>query len=126
MRLVNEARVQAGCAPLNVAPELATAADVHSQDMATANSVSHTGSDGSQPWERMTEEGYTWSMAGENIAAGPTLGTAQSVFDIWMGSPGHRANILNCGYEDIGVGFVQDPTDPMLYYWTQDFGARAQ
>ncbi|MFB7267794.1 CAP domain-containing protein, partial [Streptomyces nojiriensis] len=47
--------------------------------------------------------------------------TAQSVMDSWMKSPGHKANILNCSFKDIGVGIHQGAGGP---WWTQNFGAR--
>ena len=54
----------------------------------------------------------------ENIAAGQPTVTA--VMDAWMASPGHKANILNCAYTDIGVGYAVNSSGTP--YWTQDFG----
>lgn len=129
VRLTNEYRTQHGCPALNVSPELTAAARAHSQDMADKNYFDHKGSDGSQPWDRMKNAGYTWMMAGENILAGTSV--AQDVVNSWISDSDHLANILTCGYKDIGVGFVDDTTDvypsasrPYRYYWTQDFGAR--
>ncbi len=128
VQLTNEARAQYNCPALNVSPELTLAARAHSQDMADHDYFDHKGSDGSQPGDRMKAEGYMWRIAAENILAGSN--DAQAIVDFWMNSDGHRANILNCGYKDIGVGFVYDPNDtydnpvyPFQYYWTQDFGA---
>jgi uncharacterized protein YkwD len=129
VRLTNEVRAQHNCPALNVSSELTLAARAHSQDMADHDFFSHTGSNGSQPWERMKAAGYTWMKAGENIQAGSNV--AQEVVNIWMNSADHRANILNCEYKDIGIGFVDDQHDvyddprwPYRYYWTQDFGTR--
>jgi hypothetical protein len=85
--------------------------------------------------------GYNnWATVGENIAAG--FPSPQAAFDGLAGSPGHRANMLNPGYRDIGAGFFFDQNDaanvrqngdcpytannagPYRYYWTQEFGAR--
>jgi uncharacterized protein YkwD len=77
--------------------------------------MSHTGSDGSSPGDRITRAGYTWSAYGENVAYG--YATPEQVMNGWMNSPGHRANILNCSFKEIGVGLAQPGS-----YWTQDFG----
>ncbi|MYX95093.1 CAP domain-containing protein [Streptomyces sp. SID486] len=115
LRLVNAQRGQAGCQPLTLNSTLTKAAQAHSADMAAHKNMSHTGSDGSSPGDRITRAGYTWSTYGENVAYG--YSTAQQVMDGWMSSPGHRANILNCGFKEIGVGLAQPGS-----YWTQDFG----
>ncbi|MEW2515223.1 CAP domain-containing protein [Streptomyces sp. NPDC046870] len=115
VRLVNAERAKAGCQPLTPNSTLTKAAQAHSDDMAAHRNMSHTGSDGSSPGDRITRAGYTWSSYGENVAYG--YSTAQQVMDGWMSSPGHRANILNCGFKEIGVGLAQPGS-----YWTQDFG----
>ncbi|MEW2288097.1 CAP domain-containing protein [Streptomyces sp. NPDC047841] len=115
VQLVNTERAKAGCQPLALNSTLTKAAQAHSDDMAAHQNMSHTGSDGSSPGDRITRAGYTWSSYGENVAYG--YGTAQQVMDGWMSSPGHRANILNCGFKEIGVGLAQPGS-----YWTQDFG----
>jgi uncharacterized protein YkwD len=119
--LTNEQRAAAGCGPLNSNPNLTTAAQGHSDDMATNHYFDHNSQNGDTPWDRMNAAGYTgWTLAGENIAEGQK--TPQDVMDAWMNSEGHRANILNCAFNDIGVGYaVSDDGDP---YWTQDFGQR--
>ncbi|MFF3906357.1 CAP domain-containing protein [Streptomyces sp. NPDC001848] len=113
--LVNSERAQAGCAPLSVNSKLAKAAQEHSADMAAHRNMSHTGSDGSSPGDRITAAGYSWSSYGENIAYG--YSTPESVMAAWMASPGHKRNILDCGFKEIGVGLAQPGS-----YWTQDFG----
>ncbi|MFF4934016.1 CAP domain-containing protein [Streptomyces griseofuscus] len=116
VQLVNAERAKAGCQPLTLNAKLTKAAQEHSADMAAHQNMSHTGSDGSDPGTRITQAGYTWSAYGENVAYG--YSTAAEVMAGWMSSPGHRANILNCGYQEIGVGLAQPDS-----YWTQDFGA---
>lgn len=124
VQLVNQERARAGCAPLAIHSALMRAALEHSTDMALNDFLSHTGSDGSQPWDRMTRAGYNWSQAAENIAAG--YSSPESVVQGWMGSPGHRNNILNCSLRDTGVGYyylAQDTgTVNYHHYWTQVFG----
>ncbi|MER6981598.1 CAP domain-containing protein, partial [Streptomyces carpinensis] len=115
VQLVNAERAKVGCSPLTVNAELTKAAQAHSQDMAGHQNMSHTGSDGSSPGDRITGAGYSWSSYGENVAYG--YSTPEQVMAAWMSSPGHKANILNCGYKEIGVGLAQPGS-----YWTQDFG----
>ncbi|MCW5660885.1 MAG: CAP domain-containing protein [Burkholderiaceae bacterium] len=101
---------------------LVDAATRHSQDMAERNFFSHTGSDNSTPGQRITEAGYDWSLAGENIAAG--YRSVQEVMDGWMSSDSHCANIMNPTLRDIGVACVPG-TASNTYgtYWTMDLAA---
>ncbi|NEB92759.1 CAP domain-containing protein [Streptomyces bauhiniae] len=115
VELVNAERAKAGCSPVALNSTLTKAAQDHSADMAAHNTMSHTGSDGSDPGSRITAAGYRWSAYGENVAYG--YATPEQVMDGWMNSPGHRENILNCSYKEIGVGLAQPGS-----YWTQDFG----
>ncbi|MEU8915308.1 MULTISPECIES: CAP domain-containing protein [Streptomyces] len=115
VELVNDERRKAGCSPLTVNAKLTKAAQDHSKDMADHRNMSHTGSDGSSPEDRITRAGYDWSSYGENVAYG--YSTPESVMEGWMTSPGHKRNILDCSFKEIGVGHAQ-PDD----YWTQDFG----
>ncbi|MFJ6723029.1 CAP domain-containing protein, partial [Streptomyces sp. NPDC091259] len=117
--LVNKERAAAGCGPLKEDPQLRNAAQGHSDDMARRDYFEHTDPDGGDPGTRTTAAGYRWSTYGENIAKGQQ--TPESVMNSWMNSPGHRANILNCSFKDIGVGVHQGPGGP---WWTQNFGAR--
>ncbi|MGW2747795.1 sigma-70 family RNA polymerase sigma factor [Streptomyces sp. NPDC001450] len=117
--LVNKERAAAGCGPLTENAQLEKAAQAHSDDMAARNFFDHTNPDGADPGQRITAAGYRWSTYGENIAKGQQ--TPQAVMDSWMNSPGHRANILNCSFKDIGVGVHKGSGGP---WWTQDFGAK--
>lgn len=121
VQITNEERSRAGCGPVTVSQQLTAAAQGHSEDMALNDFFSHTGSNGSQFWQRIEAAGYQYWSAGENIAAG--YHTAQAVMDGWMGSSGHRANILNCDYREIGVGYylLESDTGTVNYghYWTQ-------
>lgn len=116
LALVNAEREKAGCAALTEDAKLTKAAQDHSQDMADHTNMSHTGSDGSSMSDRLARVGYSFGSAGENVAAGYT--TPESVMDGWMASAGHKANILNCGFKEIGIGLAQPGN-----YWTQDFGS---
>jgi len=115
--LTNQQRAANGCGALRTDTRLTTAARAHSTDMVTHNFFSHTGSDGSDFVTREARAGYSAASA-ENIAWG--WSTAEIVVREWMNSPGHRANILNCGNVAVGVGLVKKADGTP--YWTQDFG----
>ena len=117
--LVNAQRTKAGCSPFRVSTALATAARLHSADMARYSYISHTSRDGRSPWQRILAQGYHNGSA-ENIAAGQP--SASSVVTAWMKSTGHRRNILNCSNKAIGVGVARGGSYGI--YWTQDFGTR--
>ncbi|MXM66531.1 sigma-70 family RNA polymerase sigma factor [Streptomyces sp. HUCO-GS316] len=117
--LVNRERAAAGCGPLTEDAQLNKAAQGHSDDMAARDFFDHTNPDGADPGQRITAAGYRWSTYGENIAMGQQ--TPESVMDSWMNSPGHRANILNCSFKNIGVGVHNGGGGP---WWTQAFGAK--
>jgi len=118
VQLVNAQRARAGCRALIVDARLARAALAHSADMAKRRYFSHTSLDGRTFVQRIRAQGYRGTRLGENIAAG--YRTPSAVMTAWMKSPGHRANILNCRYTAIGVGYATG--GPYGYYWTQDFG----
>jgi uncharacterized protein YkwD len=120
LRLVNVERATAGCRALTVDSRLARAANAHSADMAANNYFSHTGRNGSSVASRVEAAGYTWSRVGENIAKGQP--TPAAVMQAWMNSSGHRANILNCSFRNIGIGLAYAGRSPV---WTQDFATPA-
>lgn len=117
--LVNRERAAAGCGGLTEDAQLTNAAQRHSDDMAARDFFEHTNPDGADPGQRVTDAGYRWSTYGENIARGQQ--TPESVMESWMNSPGHRANILNCSFKNIGIGIHKGSGGP---WWTQDFGAK--
>ncbi len=115
--LVNTARAGRGCAPVQVDPRLRTAARAHSGDMARHGYFNHTGSDGSSPADRAQAAGYQ-DLISENIAFG--YATPADVMRAWMKSPHHRANVIDCAAQSIGVGLIYSPGGTA--YWTQLFG----
>jgi uncharacterized protein YkwD len=114
--------VKPAVGPLVVDVALREASRCHSLDMGVNAYFSHTGLDGSSPWDRIAEAGYTASPTGENIAAG--YATPQQVVDGWMTSPGHCNNIMNGGSNETGVGYAYQAGSPYGRYWTQTFGHR--
>lgn len=115
----NKAREAQGLAPLVQSPALTKAAQIHSDDMARTGRMSHTGSDGSSPFQRMEQAGYRYGYAGENVAAGQA--DVSAVMQAWMNSSGHRSNILSRNYKDLGVAVAYGRNGQP--YWTATFGA---
>ncbi|MEU9077148.1 CAP domain-containing protein [Kitasatospora sp. NPDC048538] len=118
--LVNAERAKAGCGPVTAESRLASAAQSHSDDMANRNYFDHASPEGYHADHRIEAVGYRWSTWGENIARGQQDPAA--VMDAWMNSPGHRANILNCAFKQLGVGVRTGSGGP---WWTQVFAAPA-
>jgi len=114
IRLVNEIRLKNGLKELKPNWELSRVARFKSQDMVDNSYFSHNSPTYGSPYDMMRAFGITYRTAGENIAYG--YRTPQAVVDAWMNSAGHRANILNATYTQIGVGYVADG-----HYWTQMF-----
>ncbi|MER8237174.1 CAP domain-containing protein [Streptomyces sp. NPDC094049] len=118
--LANTEREKAGCGPLRTEARLRSAAQGHADDMAARDYYEHDSPEGRDAGDRMTGAGYAWSTWGENIHRGPK--TPALAMEDWMNSPGHRANILNCSFKDIGVGVTLTANGP---WWVQNFGARS-
>ena len=118
LSLVNAERDKAGCRAVRTSSALQRAAQGHSADMAAKDYFSHTSKDGRTFADRIRAAGYTGGTIGENIAAGQA--SASAVMRSWMGSAGHKANILNCRFTALGVGYARGGS--YGYYWTQDFG----
>lgn len=95
-------------------PKLHAAAQKHAEWMARTGRMSHRGEGFSDPGDRISKEGYNWSTYGENVAWG--YNSEESVMRGWMTSPGHRRNIMNSSYRDIGCGMKNN-------YWCVVFGA---
>jgi uncharacterized protein YkwD len=115
--LVNVERERADAPPLVLNEQLMTAAQGHALDMATNGRLSHAGSDGSTMRSRIDATQYDWSNIGENVAFGQP--TATAVMTAWMDSPGHRRNILNPAFTELGIGHAVAADRP---YWVQTFG----
>ncbi|KAI9141738.1 CAP domain-containing protein [Paraphysoderma sedebokerense] len=114
LNLVNQERRQRGLSELCLDPKLMDSASLHSQDQARSGRMSHTGSDGSSPFTRIRQNGYQYRGAAENVAWNQA--SPQEVVNTWMRSSGHRANILNPTYTQMGIAVVNR-------YWTQVFAA---
>ncbi|PWL97047.1 MAG: transporter [Clostridiales bacterium] len=114
VRLTNEKRAAYGLPALTINWELSRVARYKSQDMHDIGYFSHTSPTYGSPFEMMKDFGISYRAAGENIARGQT--TPEMVVNAWWNSSGHRQNMLNASYTQIGVGYVADG-----HYWTQMF-----
>ena len=103
-------------APLSWNGTLAVAAGGHSADMAKRNLFSHTGSDGRDVGQRVSDAGYGWTSVAENIAGGPS--SVAAVMAGWLSSPGHCANIMGGSFADIGFACVAQDGTRYTHYWT--------
>lgn len=117
--IVNQQRTAAGLNPLTMDQGLLNTARLRAQEIVTL--FSHTRPDGSDCFTAFPS-GH--SYVGENIAAG--YGNAAYVMEGWMGSPGHRANILDSDYSAIGIACYYAPGTTYGYYWVQCFGSTVQ
>lgn len=117
IRLVNIERANRGLKPLAHNWELSRVARFKSMDMRDRAYFSHQSPTYGTPFEMIRNFGLSYSAAGENIAAGQR--TAAAVVQAWMNSQGHRENILNSTYTQIGVGYANGGS--MGHYWTQMF-----
>ncbi len=103
--LANEARKEKGLPLLQRNEKLMESALLKANDMKSNNYFEHVSPDGLQPWFFVEQADYTYKTVGENLAEG--YFSAQSVHDAWMGSEGHRKNILSSDFEEIGVAVVE-------------------
>ena len=113
--LVNQERAKAGLPELNMQTDITAAANVRAKEI--QQSFSHTRPNGSSFSSALKEQGISFIGSGENIAYGQK--TPEQVMEGWMNSEGHRANILNGKYKNIGVGYDQDERG--VNYWVQLF-----
>ena len=121
LELVNQYRKQNGLKVLKLNAELSDAAKNHSRDLAKWDRISHFGSDGSNPWDRVKRTGYNARLAAENVGTGQV--TIEEVFKGWKESPGHNKNLLLADAEHMGVALVQEPKTEFKTFWTLVLGA---
>lgn len=118
---VNAARRREGLRPVRADKVLDQTAQSHGEDMVRRAFFSHRNPDGQLVRERATEAGYKWSKIGENIAEGQV--SVAEVVDTWLKSPGHRRNILDPDFEELGVGLALGPSQGRWrILWVQNFG----
>jgi len=101
----NQERAEYNTAPLSTNEKLEQAAILKAQDMAKKGYFAHTSPEGLSPWYWFVQAGYNFTYAGENLAV--NFSDSQDVIDAWMNSPGHRENILNGKFTEIGIATAQ-------------------
>ncbi|MEW6425350.1 MAG: CAP domain-containing protein [Bacillota bacterium] len=104
VELVNQERARYGLPALKVNPELVKVARLKAQDMVANNYFGHTSPTYGSPFAMMKQFGITYRTAGENLAGAPAVEIAHRNL---MNSPGHRANILNSSFTQVGIGVVE-------------------
>lgn len=104
INLSNQERASNGLPALSYNAKLTSAAQAKAQDMFAKDYWAHNSPDGKTPWDFISEAGYVYITAGENLAKG--FDTSAGVVQGWMNSPGHRANILNSSFMETGVAAV--------------------
>ncbi|MFR6484296.1 MAG: CAP domain-containing protein [Intestinibacter bartlettii] len=120
LNLVNKERKANGLKPLTLNKELSNVANIKSRDMIEKGYFDHTSPTYGSPFDMMRKFNISYNTAGENIAMGQK--TPSEVMNSWMNSSGHRANILNSTYTELGVGIQKDSNGTI--YWTQMFIGR--
>jgi uncharacterized protein YkwD len=118
--LTNAERANAGLAILRAEGRLMHAAQLHADQMVAAGVMAHElpGAPYPTPRDRLEAAGYAWRLFGENIAFGQR--TPAEAIGAWMASPGHRANMLNAGFTELGTGYAVDAAGRA--YYVQVFG----
>ena len=126
LTLINNARSNNGLSPLTIHDKLTEAALRHSNDMACNDFVDHSGTDGTLWYDRISEAGYVYTTAKENIYVGDPAfgGTPEGAFTWWMNSQIHRENILSQDITEIGIGYVYNSNSSYGGYYTLVFARR--
>jgi uncharacterized protein YkwD len=119
--LINAYRKSKGLKPLKLDVTLTEAAKAHSRDLAKWDRISHYGSDGSNPWDRVKRVGYPAKLAAENVGTGQA--SIDEVIKGWQASPGHNKNLLLGDAQDMGIALVQDPRTEFKTFWTLVIGS---
>ncbi|CAN1723916.1 CAP domain-containing protein [Hyphomicrobium sp. 1Nfss2.1] len=119
--IINQYRRDKGLKPLKLNAELTEAAKAHSRDLAKWDRISHYGSDGSNPWDRVKRTGYHARLAAENVGTGQVNFT--EVMRGWKESQGHNKNLLLPDATHMGIALVQDPRTEFKSFWTLVIGS---
>lgn len=114
LEIVNRYRTQNGLKPLTLNTRLSQLARMKSEDMRNNHYFAHQSPTYGSAFDMMKKYGISYNYAGENIAMGQR--TPAQVMEAWMNSAGHRKNILDPNFTQIGIGYVSDGN-----YWTQMF-----
>lgn len=119
--IINQYRKDNGLKPLKINAELTAAAKAHSRDLAKWDRISHYGSDGSNPWDRVKRTGYKPRLAAENVGTGQV--SFDEVMKGWKKSPGHNKNLLLTDAQQMGLALVYEPKTEFKSFWTLVIGS---
>ena len=119
--LLNEYRNRYKLEPLSHHPQLQDAAARHAAELARYSRVSHTGRNGSNPAQRVSDTGYIWLTVGENVSAGRN--SIPEVIKAWHNSPLHRKNLQLQGAVHFGLAVKHNPKSKLSNYWVLVVGA---
>lgn len=119
--MINAYRARKGLKPLRLDGKLASAAKRHSSDLAKNDRISHKGSDGTDPWDRVKGTGFKAKLAAENVGAGQM--SLPEVFKGWQESPNHNDNLLLPDATHMGIALVIAPQTQYQTFWTLVLGA---
>lgn len=134
LRLHNEARAENGAGPLCVQQNLMSSAQGHAEDMLERDFYAHETPEGLTPADRVSRAGYAFATCGENNnrVSGTSVGEPgadeiRQAFTSWMESPGHRENLLNPAFREVGFGLetgFYSPEPGTTTTYVANFGAR--
>jgi len=116
LAIINEYRAQNGLKRLKLNAKLTAAAKAHSRDLSKWDRISHYGSDGSNPWDRVKRTGYKPRLAAENVGTGQV--SFPEVMRGWKESEGHNKNLLLADANEAGLALVNDPRTEFKSFWT--------
>lgn len=118
--MVNKYRKSKGLKPIELHPQLSKAAAKHSQDLARLDKITHFGSDGSNPWQRVERTGYKPKLAAENVGTGQK--DFSEVMKGWKASPSHNENLLLPDASHMGIALVHNGKSKNKTFWTLILG----
>ncbi len=118
---INAYRKANSLKPLELNATLTVAAKNHSRDLAKWDRISHFGSDGSNPWDRVKRSGYNARLAAENVGTGQI--SFEEVLKGWKDSPGHNKNLLLKDATHMGIALVHEQKTEFKTFWTLVIGA---
>lgn len=123
VNLANQSREAAGLNPLADNSVLDLAAQLKAEDMVKNQYFAHTSPAGITPWVWFTKAGYNYKFAGENLAIG--FFDSQEVYNAWMNSPDHKANLMNPNYKEVGTAVLSGFGNNNTIVVVQIFGSQA-
>ena len=117
---INQTRQSLGLKPLSENEKLNQAARLKAENMVKDQYFNHTSPSGITPWFWFKQAGYNYKYAGENLAVG--FFESQEVYNAWLNSPSHKANIINPNYTEVGTAVLPGFGSNNTIVVVQEFG----